>query len=154
MYQGALLLDFHSNDVKAELQLPAERLEAALGAHVSPRLSKDGSAQVANYILRNVTASLPDGRAFEVNLIDSPYVERIEGAPYVVASLRLIPPAGTSANLFELYCGVLLDRIPAQVVLAAIRTDWRTSTFANDPKLLAVLHGSERTIHVDRRRGS
>jgi HupE / UreJ protein len=154
MYQGALLLDFRDNDVRAELQLPAERVQAALGVQVSPHMSEVENARIAAYILQNLSASLPDRRTFEVKLVDQPHSERIEGAPYIVARLHLMSPAGTSAELFELHCGVLLDRIPAQVILASIQTDWRTSTFANDPQLIAVLHGSEQTVHVDRRNGN
>jgi hypothetical protein len=146
MYQGALLLDFHGNDVRAELQLPAERLQTALGA--------TDSAHVAAYILANLSAALPDGRPFAIELIAPPQIERIEGAPYTVAHLRLTPPAGATADVFAVDCQVLLDRVPAQVILASIRTDWQTSTFANDPQLLAVLHGSERTVPVDRRHGN
>jgi hypothetical protein len=154
MYQGALLLDFRDNDVRAELQLPAERVQAALGVQVSPHMSEAENARIAVYIFQNFSAALPDGRTFEVKLIDQPHFDRIEGAPYVVARLHLVPPEGTSAEFFDLHCGVLLDRIPAQVILASIRTDWRTSAFANDPQLIAVLHGTEQTVHVDRRNGN
>jgi HupE / UreJ protein len=154
MYQGALLLDFHGNDAKAELQLPAERLQMALGAQVSQQMNARASALVAAYIFRNFSASLSDGRLFEVKVSEAPHLERIEGAPYVVARLHLTPPPGAGAGLFDIHCSVLLDRVPQQVILASIRSDWRTSTFANDPQLLAVLHGSEQTVHVDRRNGS
>ena len=154
MYQGALLLDFLGNDAKVELQLPAERLETALGARFSQPMTPPDTARVAAYILQTVSASAPDGRVLGFQLLDSPRRQLIEGAPYVVARLHLILPPGTSADRFELHCRVLLDRIPAQVILASIRTDWQTSTFANDPQLIAVLHGAQRTVSVDRRNGN
>jgi hypothetical protein len=154
MYQGALLLDFHGDEVRAELQLPAERLQGALGAPSSVAVGREESARVASYLLQDFSASLSDGRLFDVKVIDAPHLERIEGAPFVVARLHLTPPPGAGADLFDIHCSVLLDRIPAQVVLVSIRSDWRTSTFANEPRLLAVLHGSERSIHVDRMNGT
>jgi hypothetical protein len=154
MYQGALLFDFHGDEVRAELRLPAERLQAALGAPMSQGPRQAESARVASYLLRDFSASLSDGRLFDVKVTDAPHLERIEGAPFVVARLHLTPPPGAGADLFDIRCSILLDRIPTQVILASIRSDWRTSTFANEPQLLAVLHGVDRSIHVDRRNGT
>ena len=153
MYQGAILLDFHGTSADVELQLPLERIETALSTQLSARNIEQRRDQIANYILRDFSASLPDGAAFRVYAIDSPNLSNIEGAPYVVAHLRLTPPAGENADLFELRCSVLLDRIPAQVFLVSVRTDWRTSTFANDPQLVAVIRDSERSVRIDRREG-
>ena len=147
MFQAAILLDFHGATADAELQLPVERLRSALDIQPSQR------AQITNYILQNFSASLPDGRRFRVEPVDSPHLSSIEGAPYVVARFRLTPPSGAGADLFDLHCGILLDRLSSQVVLVSVRTDWRTSTFANDPQLVAALHGSNRSVRVDRRRG-
>jgi hypothetical protein len=154
MYQAAVLLDFRGATADVELQLPLERLETALSAHLSQQSIERERAQITNYILGNFSATLPNGMRFRVDSIDSPRLSTIEGAPYVVARLRLIPPAGASADLFDLYCAVLLDRIPAQAILVSVRTDWRTSTFANEPQLVAVLHASERSARIDRREGN
>ena len=154
MYQAAILLDFHGATVDAELQLPVERLQTALSAQLSQRSIDRERAQIANYIIRNFSASLPGGVQFRVDSIDSPHLSIVDGAPYVVAHLRLVPPSGAVADLFDLHCGVLLDRVPAQVFLVSVRTDWRTSTFANDPQLIGVLHGSDRSMRIDRTEGN
>jgi len=154
MYQAAILLDFHGSTADAELQLPVERLQAAMGVPLSLQNIERESAPIMNYVLRNFSASLPGGREFRIEPIGSPHWSRIEGAPYVVARLRLIPPAGASADLFDLHCGVLFDRVPSQVALVSIRTDWRTSTFANDPQLAGVLRGNSHSVRIDRRAGN
>jgi hypothetical protein len=154
MYQAAILLDFRGNTAEAELQLPLERLQAALDRPLSePTIERDGSS-IAEYILRNFAATLPDGRPFRVDAVDAPHLMRIEGAPYVVAHLRLVPPAGASADLFDLETGLLFDRVASQAILLSVRTDWRTSTFADDPQLVAVLRAGERTARIDRRAGN
>ncbi len=145
MYQAGVLLDFQGGRAEAELQLPAERLQSALGSE------RDSAAQ---YIARNFSATLADGRSFRIEFIEPTHPARIEGAPYVVARLRLTPPPGVGTELFDLHCSLLLDRIPSQVFLVSIRSDWRTGAFAGDPQLLGVLRGSERTLRVDRRSGS
>jgi hypothetical protein len=154
MYQGAVLLDFHDATAEAELQLPVERLQVALGLVLSQKTIPQEADKISEYILCNVSASAPDGPAFLIDLIDSPRISIIDGAPYVVARLRLIPPSTVSTDLFNLRCDVLFDRVPAQVFLVSIRTDWRSGTFANDPRLVSVLRDSERSVQIDRRTGT
>lgn len=154
MYQAALLLDFHGSAADAELQLPLERLQTAIGVQLSPQSIDRQRDQITNYILRNFSAAVPAGLAFRIDPIDSPRLSSIEGAPYVVARLHLIPPAGARADLFDLHCSVLLNRVPSQVVLVSIRTDWRTSTFADAPQLVGVLRGADRSVRIDRREGN
>src|SRR5580658_2577864 len=148
MNQAAILLDFHGAEADVELQLPTERVKIALGPQSSLQ-----DVQIADYILRNFSASLPGGESFRVEPLDSPHWSSIDGAPYVVMRLRLTPPAGNRADLFDLHCDVLLDRLPDQVFLVSIRSDCQTSTFANDPQLVAVLQGNERSVCIDRRDG-
>jgi hypothetical protein len=157
MYQAAILLDFHGSTADVELQLPVERLQTAMSAQLSQQSIERERAPITNYILRNLSASVPGGLRFRIDLIDSPHLSVIEGAPYIVTRLRLTPPAGSRADLFDLHCGVLgvlIDRAPSQVVLVSIRTDWRTSTFANAPQLVGVLRGSDRSVRIDRREGN
>ncbi len=154
MYQGAILLDFHGASADVELQLPLERLETALRTRLSPRNIERERERIESYILRDFSASLPDGAAFRIDAVDFPHLSSIEGAPYIVARFRLTPPLGANAGLFDLRCNVLLDRIPEQVFLVSVRTDWQTSTFANDPQLVAVIRDSERSVRIDRREAS
>jgi len=154
MSQAAVLIDFHGNTADAELQLPLKRLQSALNTELSEQSVGPKRPQITNYILRNFSATLPGGSAFRIDPLDAPHFSRIEGAPYFVTHLRLIPPAGTRAELFELHCSVLVDSVPSQVVLVSVRTDWRTSTFANDPQLVGVLRGSDRSVRIDRREGN
>jgi hypothetical protein len=146
MYQAAILLDFQGGAVSVELQLPAERLAAALSGQMSRR-------SIANYILDNFSAALPNGEKFRSDPVDSPLSTSIEGAPYVVMHLRLTPPSGEPADWFDLHCGALIDRIPAQVILVSVRTDWGAGIFANSPQLAGILRGGDQSVRIDRRRG-
>jgi hypothetical protein len=139
MYQGAILLDFHGVTADVELQLPQQGVELQF---------------VPLQHVPMISAALPGGGRFRVDPIDSPHLANIEGAPYVVAHFRLIPPSGARADLFDLNLGALPDLAPAPDVLVSIRTDWRMSTFADDPRLVAVLRGNDRSVRVDRREGN
>ena len=93
MYQAAVLLDFHGSTADAELQLPVERLQAAMSTQLSSQSIERQRVEITNYILRNFSASVPGGLGFRIDPIDAPRLSSIEGAPYVVARLRLVPPA-------------------------------------------------------------
>jgi HupE / UreJ protein len=125
MEQAAILLDFRDAAIDAELQVPAERLQSAIGIQQT--------SSVSSYLLNGLSVSLPDGRRFAVKPISGPHLSR--------------------AGLFDLHCSLLIDRIPSEVVLVSIRTDWRTSTFANEPQLAGVLHGADRTLRCLRQIG-
>ena len=153
MYQAAVLLDFRGGSVNVEFQLPLERVGAALGYAATPQSIESHKDRVGEYIVSHIHAGLPDGREFSKEMILSPRVVNIDAAPYVVAGLALTPPAGANAGLFDLRCDVLLDRIPSQVAFVSVRSDWRTSTFANEPNLLGVLRANSPTVTVDRRDG-
>src|SRR6202046_4627193 len=154
MYQAAILLDFHVATVDAERKLPVERLQAPRSPQLSPQTMEHERAAIADYILGNFSADFPGGAKFRVGLVDPPHFSTIARASYVVAHLRLTPPAGANADLVELHCGVLLDRVRSQVVRVSVHTDWRTSTFANDPQLVGVLRGDNRSVRIDRRQGN
>ena len=151
MYQAVVLLDFHSGALDAEVQLPLARLETAVGIQLRQQDLEQQRGRVTAYLLSGISASLPDGRGFQVKTTSAPTLVSIEGAPYVVTHIRLVAPAGANIDLFDFHCGALVDHIPSQVILVSTRTDWRTSTFANDPELLGVLRQSEQTLRVDRR---
>jgi hypothetical protein len=154
MYQGALLLDFRDSAVEIELQLPVERLQTALGVPLPQARISAERAQISWYILDRLSASLGAGHTFRFDPIDSPHWSNIDGAPYVVAHFRLVPPDGATADRFDIHCSVLLDRIPSQAILVSTRSDWRTGTFANDPQLIGVLREDDRTVRIDRSDGS
>jgi hypothetical protein len=154
MYQAAVLLDFHGSTTDAELQLPLERLQIAMNTKLSRQNIEQERGPLISYLLRNFSASVPGGPAFRIDPVESPQLESIEGAPYVVARFRLTPPPGAPSDLLDLHCGVLLDRIPSQVVLVSVRTDWRTATFADEPRLLGVLRGGDQSVRIDRRDGN
>ena len=65
--------------------------------------------QITTYILQDFSASLPDGVKFRVDPIGSPQWSSIDGAPYVVLHLRLTPPSGARAELFDLNCEIQLE---------------------------------------------
>ncbi len=154
MDQAAVLLDFRDSAIEAELQLPIERLQAAIGAPITQHSIELEPARIRRYILRRFSAALPDGREFGAEINAPLRLSSIEGGSYLVARLRLTPPADAGANLFDLRWDPPLDRLPSQVILVSIRTDWRTSTFANNPQLLGVLRGGSRSVRVDRRDGT
>jgi hypothetical protein len=56
-------------------------------------------------------------------------------------------------RLLTLEDDVITDTLPSHAVLVSVRSDWNSSTFANEPELLGVLNGEERSIDIDRNAG-
>ncbi len=154
MYQAAVILDFTGSVVHAELQLPVERVGTALNFQLNAQTLESQRVSLTEYIVSRLHAILPNGRAFAVRLSSPVSLAAIDGAPYLVANLILAPPEQSESDLFDLKDDVLLERIAAQVALVSIRSDWRTSTFANNPKLVGVLRADHRSVRIDRTNAS
>ncbi len=153
MYQSAVMLDFDSRGVRAELQLPLERMEIVLGHHIGRQLSPDDQARSAEYVVSHFHAHSSAG-PFHLRLSAPLAIDQVDGAPYVVAHLILTPPAQPMPAAFDLQTDVLLDRIPSQVTLVSIRSDWSNSVFANDPQLIGVIRSASPVVTVDRTGGN
>lgn len=154
MYQSALNLDFSDGAIHAELQLPLERTEAALGESIAVQSLDGARGRLTTYILSHIHAHSLDGSQLGIRLESPVALENVDGAPYIVARLHLIASNQSDANLFDLEDDALLDRIPSQVVLVSIRSDWRGSVFANDPQLVGVINRDSRSVTIDRTAGS
>ncbi len=150
MYESAVMLDIYSRDIRAEVQLPLERISVAFGEAINSETLNRDRASLTAYILTRLHARALDGRSFQV-LLESPLrIENVDRAPYIVARTLFQPPTSLALDAFEIEDDVLLDRIPSQVTLVSIRSDWGTSVFANDPQLVGVLRGKMRSLTIDR----
>ena len=152
MDQIAILLDFRSDRVEVELQLPLARVRAALNTNFADETA--ARQEIAEYISPRISATLPDGRKIPAENVEVAGLTSVDGAPYILARLTLSPPSGTSLDLLELRSEVLLDPIRSQTALVSIRSDWRTATFADEPVLLGALGPTNRIITINRRDGS
>ena len=150
MYQSDVMLDFIGDQVHAELQVPLERMGTVFGQPIASRMLAGESASLATYIVSRFQARTPEGRAFATRLGAPLTIKVVDGAPYLVAHLVLQPPAPSLAEAFEIEDDVVLDRLPSQVALVSIRSDWSTSVFANDPQLVGVLRSNARSVIIDR----
>lgn len=150
IYQSAVMLDFVDSTVQAELQLPVQRIGAALALNVNAQSLESERASLTQYILAHFHARSPDGRAFAVGVAAPISLERIDGAPYLVAHLVLTPPASSRMRFFDIEDDIILNRICSHVTLVSIRSDWMTGTFAGDPQLVGALRADLRTITIDR----
>ena len=151
MHQSAVLLDFQGNAVKAELQLPIDRLSISFRRTVDEQHFPDERAALAAYVLDHVHPMGPDRRPFSVHLV-SMKIETVEQAPYLVAHLTLTPPAGLTAGLFTLNYDVISHEIVTHVVLVSIRSDSTVPVPPDDPYLVGMIRGERKSLTIDRRR--
>lgn len=150
MYQSDVMLDFLGGEIHAELQVPLERMGTAFGKPIGLQMLNRDRTSLAAYVTNRFHARTADGRAFETRLEAPLTIAVVDGAPYLVARMVLKPPAPSQAEAFEIEDDVVLDRLPSQVALVSIRSDWSTSVFANDPQLVGVLRSNSRSVMIDR----
>lgn len=153
MHQSALLLDYHAQTVEAELQLPVSRLGQVFGRALTSENISSCSAELAKYVLLRVHVRTPRHVLWTLSLQTPLTWDNLDGAPYVVAHLLMTPPQGSSVRELVIEDDVIKDTLASQVVLVSVRSDWASSTFANDPELIGVLNGEERFLQIDRRSG-
>lgn len=151
MYQSAVLLDFRGNGVRAELQLPVDRLSISFRQTVDADHFAAERAALAKYVLAHVRPVDSEGRAFAVKL-DSMQIETVEKAPYLVVGLSFTPPAGGAVDQFTLNYDVITHEIVTHVVLVSIRSDSKAHIPPNDPLLIGMLRGETKSVVVDRMR--
>ena len=132
MYQSAVLLDLHQRTVEAELQLPLSRFEQVFGQTLTAASLAGQQPSLQSYTLSRLHATTLAGGAWSGSWAAPAILEQIDGAAYVVAHVEFAPPKGQSAHQFTLQDDVITDTLPNQVVLVSVRSDWNSSTFANE----------------------
>ncbi|MGI4943979.1 MAG: HupE/UreJ family protein, partial [Janthinobacterium lividum] len=160
MPKSAVLLDFRSHGVGAELQLPIDRLQVALH-HDGSGLPAPGPAdmlgaernRVTSYVLSHVRASTRTGASWSIDVLGMD--ERtIDGDPDLVVRLDLMPPEGTAANVLDLQYDVITRELVTHSALVSVRTDWRSGVAPDSPELIGAVGIHTAHLIVDRSSGS
>ena len=149
MYQSAVLIDFSGNTVRAELQLPVDRLSISFRQTVDNDHFAAERPALTSYVLAHVHPTASDGRPFAVQFV-SMRIETVEKAPYLVVQLVFTPPANANADLFTLNYDVITHEIVTHVVLVSIRSDSKAHFQPKDPLLIGMIRGPRKSVVVDR----
>jgi hypothetical protein len=107
-----LRLDFQAEGVLAEYWVPASELAWARAA--------DPAGEFPAYLLRHVAAETGDGRPWRV-AVEAVREARYLDHPYVVAQLKLAPPAGAPARDFVLVDDAITHEVRNHVVFVTAR---------------------------------
>lgn len=160
MPKSAVLLDFRSQGVEAELQLPTDRLQVALRHNGTGEAAPDAAAmlgparaRVASYVLGHVGATDRAGVPWSVRLLDL-RGEIQDGGEALVARLALTPPAGAPADVVRLHYDVVTRELVTHTALVSIRTDWRSGVAASAPELVGAMGARRTDLLLDRSGGS
>ena len=154
MYQSAVMLDFHAHSVDVEMQIPPSRLGAVLGQPLTSRDMVADQGVLATYILDRFHAYSPGKAAWTTRLVGPILWGTADGAPYLDVHLVLTPPEGVAVRAVVIDDDVITDSLPAHAILVSVRSDWENSTFANEPDLVGILNGEQRSIEIDRSSGN
>jgi len=161
MPKSAVLLDFRSQHVEADLNLPVDRLQIALahdgtGAPAPDPAEMTGAARarIERYILDHLGANDgAGGHAWNMRMLGLDETDR-DGVDTLIAHLSMDPPAGSPADRFRLHYDVITRELVTHNVLLSVRTDWRNGVSSGAPELVGPLTNRRTDITVDRSRGN
>ena len=151
MHESAVLLDFHSDKVHVELQLPIDRLSISFGKTVDEDHFVAEKSELQQYVLAHVHPVTFAGAIMPVTFA-SMKLEMVEGAPYVVARLTFTAPGPASLDRFTLNYDVISHQIVTHTVLVSIRSDSKAKISLKEPLLIGIIRGNRKQVVVDRMR--
>jgi hypothetical protein len=155
MPKSLVSLEFQQASVEARLRLPIDRLQYAMGrspsgAGFDPMQSSD---EIIEYLRIHIRPLAPDGQPWAV-LVENLRMERQESVRFLVADLRLTPPAGAPSNRLQFNYDAITHEIVTHTVLVSVRSDWKNGVFADQPVLIGVLRNPMSHLSIDRSAGS
>jgi hypothetical protein len=109
-----LKLDFQPAQVRAEYWVPVSELAYARAA--------DAGGGFPDYLLRHLAAESADGVRWQVS-VTAVREDHYADHPYLVADLRLVPPAGASPRAFVLLDDAVTHEVRNHVVYVVARHD-------------------------------
>jgi hypothetical protein len=153
---SALMLDLREDHMDAELLMPLDQLEIALGQPLAAPPEQALVAQgevLSSYVLKHVAVRAPDGRAWLVKPAGMS-MARGAGAVDLAVRLQLSPPPGAPLRRFTLKADAIGHQVPNHMMLVSVRGDWRNGIFADAPHLVGTLRFMAHSIEVNLASGS
>lgn len=153
---SALLLDFHSDQLAAELRLPLSELELAfrapLVAEPATVVSRHRDA-LAAYLRRHLALLAPDGRPWTIT-VGEQRVALAEQPFDLVVALRFTPPPGAPLRRFTLRSDAIAHEVINHIALVFVCGDWDHALLGGQPELLGALRSFSTELVIDRTAGS
>ncbi len=144
---AAVLLDFKTDRLAAELRLPLSELELAFRA---PLLAEPAAvvathrAALTAYVAQHLAVRAPDGRPWAVAVRDLRVA--LEEQPLdLVVRVELRPPAGAPLRKFTLTYDVISHEVMNHFAVVSVRGD--------PPELLGIMRSFIKELAVDRTAG-
>lgn len=138
MPTSVVLLTVHAHRIDAEVQIPLNELQAAIGHAVndsSAGLVARLGPTLRTYLAQHLHPTSPDGRPWAVavgalavhetqNPINGPYRE-------LTAQVSLVPPAGADVRQFSFAYDAVLHQVVTHKILVSVRQDWARGQVAD-----------------------
>ena len=151
---SAVLLDIHSNQIRAELQLPVDQLRLAL-----PGLTGEGDTLVhgvnrirlQDYLQQHMYLWGENKNLLEMD-VDDLRSTNPDGVPHIQATIRFRNTSHSTLadTAFNLHYDVILHRVVSHKIYVSLRSDFRRAIFADQPQMLDVLRYQHSDLQIER----
>ncbi len=140
MPNSLILLNFQSDIVKAELELPFDGLEQAFGMTIS----QGSESELREYIKEHLQAYTHDDQLWNIDInrigVRSEQEENTGLIHhYVVVFLDLKPPMGVNSHDLVLDYDVIIHELSAHSAFVTIQQDWENGIYSNNPINVGVI---------------
>ena len=156
MPKSTVLLDVTPSGLRAELQLPLDRLEVALHRRLAMRSAPvlaeapaDERAVLQSYILQHLHPVSPDGAPWTMHV-----ASLVLARPNINVGIDMQPPAGEPARKLILGYDVITRELVTHVGLVYVRRDWKSGVAPGAPDLVGYVSHNVTNLLVDRSHGS
>ncbi len=155
MPSSAVLLHLHNRDIDAQLYLPIIELRLGWQKPVpmdAVKAVRDYGPGLKGYVLQHIHPTAPDGRPWTVTIRKlTPVVEQV---PDVLVDLTMTPPPGAPADQLNFNYDVIFHQLITHTAIVSIASDWHNGQLGGKPTLLGTMRDTNRTLVINRSRGS
>ncbi len=150
---SSIVLDIQPDGVDAEVRLPLDQLNLALGAKPdAPPLSLSVAGEQARlraYVSEHLHVTSGGGGELSPDVHELS-VRHIDDVDYLVAPVAFRGAGDVSAGDLSIRCDLIVHRVVTHHVLLSVRRDFARAQIANDAKAIGVFTYSQLNIAIAR----
>ncbi|AJQ92499.1 HupE/UreJ family protein [Gynuella sunshinyii] len=150
---SSIFFDFRSDMILAEMHVPLDQLHLAapeFGSKTQIDLDDDHQQAISKYLSQHIQLLSAPKKALPMK-VDKLQQIQIDQQPFLYIELKF-PISDTNTLVFK--SDVILHQVVTHRTLVSVRSDFKTATFSDAPRLIGVLRYKHKDVLIDREQAS